>query len=113
MAEKPSFQSQALLCGRQSLHQEPKQADLIQGVARSTEGEACFYKGRVAQLRLTNFRSYQSLKLESDARQILLLGENGAGKTNILEGLSMLGLPRDFRSASLSDMLYSNAEPSG
>ena len=50
-------------------------------------------------LRLTDFRCYESLNLDLDARPVALFGENGAGKTNILEALSFLAPGRGMRSA--------------
>jgi len=38
----------------------------------------------VTRLILTDFRCYESLRLELDARPIVLTGPNGAGKTNLL-----------------------------
>ena len=61
---------------------------------------------RVTALRLSNFRSYSQLKLSVDAQNIVLLGENGAGKTNILEALSLLAPGRGLRGGALEDMLH-------
>ena len=58
----------------------------------------------VAKLSLTGFRNYQNLKLESDGRPIVLLGVNGVGKTNILEGLSFLSAGKGMRSAPLMEV---------
>ena len=58
----------------------------------------------LARLRLTDFRNYAALDLKLDGRHICLFGENGAGKTNILEAVSQLGPGRGLRSAALADM---------
>lgn len=58
--------------------------------------------GAVLRLRLSSFRSYEALTLAPDARPVVLVGENGAGKTNILEAISMLGPGRGLRGAKLS-----------
>ncbi|WP_297736001.1 DNA replication/repair protein RecF [uncultured Maricaulis sp.] len=53
----------------------------------------------VRRLRLTGFRSYADLDLELSAAPVALFGENGAGKTNLLEALSFLAPGRGLRSA--------------
>ena len=58
----------------------------------------------VSRLALTEFRSYASVTLEPGPGFVLLFGENGAGKTNLLEAVSMLAPGRGLRRAPLSEM---------
>ena len=58
----------------------------------------------VSRLTLTNFRSYASSALEPGSGFVLLFGENGAGKTNLLEAVSMLTPGRGLRGSALSEM---------
>ena len=58
----------------------------------------------VSRLTLTDFRSYASATVEPGPGFVLLFGENGAGKTNLLEAVSMLAPGRGFRGAALSEM---------
>ena len=58
----------------------------------------------VSRLTLTDFRSYASATVEPGPGFVLLFGENGAGKTNLLEAVSMLTPGRGLRGASLSEM---------
>jgi DNA replication and repair protein RecF len=58
----------------------------------------------VSRLTLTDFRSYASASVEPGPGFVLLFGENGAGKTNLLEAVSMLTPGRGLRGAALSDM---------
>ncbi len=58
----------------------------------------------VARLMLTDFRSYASATIHAGPGFVVLTGENGAGKTNILEAVSMLGPGRGLRGASLAEM---------
>jgi DNA replication and repair protein RecF len=58
----------------------------------------------VSRLTLTEFRSYPSVSLEPGPGFVLLFGENGAGKTNLLEAVSMLTPGRGLRGAALSEM---------
>lgn len=58
----------------------------------------------VVGVTLTNFRSYESLRLRTDARPVVLTGPNGAGKTNLLEALSYLAPGRGLRRARLAQI---------
>lgn len=51
----------------------------------------------VAELKLTDFRNYASAKLGLDPRPVVLVGDNGAGKTNLLEAVSLLGAGHGLR----------------
>ena len=42
------------------------------------------------RISLTDFRNHAATELEATTQFNLLVGENGAGKTNILEALSLL-----------------------
>ncbi len=56
------------------------------------------------RLLLTRFRNHGETLLEGTARFNLLVGENGAGKTNVLEAISLLAPGRGLRRAALPDM---------
>jgi DNA replication and repair protein RecF len=58
---------------------------------------------RITRLRLTDFRSFAALDTRFDARLIALCGDNGVGKTNLLEALSLLSPGRGLRRASLAE----------
>ena len=61
-------------------------------------------KSGVTRLTLTDFRNYQHLRIDTEPAPVVLTGENGAGKTNILEALSFLTPGRGLRSARLADI---------
>jgi DNA replication and repair protein RecF len=58
----------------------------------------------VSRLALTDFRSYASALIEPRPGFVLLFGDNGAGKTNLLEAVSLLTPGRGLRGAALSEM---------
>ena len=71
-------------------------------------------------LRLINFRSYPEISLEFKNLLTVLYGENGAGKTNLLEAISLLTPGRGLRGAKLEESAHNqcgewaiNAEVSG
>lgn len=57
----------------------------------------------IRRLALTDFRSYASLDLVLDSGLIVLTGENGAGKTNLIEAISLLSPGRGLRRAELAE----------
>ena len=58
----------------------------------------------VLRLALTDFRSYPEATIDCGPTAVVLSGDNGAGKTNILEAVSLLSPGRGLRQAALSDM---------
>ena len=62
----------------------------------------------ILSLRLSNFRNHQSYKADFPNCPIAFIGKNGAGKTNILEAISLMQPGRGIRSVPLEDMTYKN-----
>ncbi|KTF68040.1 DNA replication/repair protein RecF [Sphingomonas sp. HT-1] len=58
----------------------------------------------VKRLLLTDFRNHADALLAPGAAFVVLSGENGAGKTNILEAVSLLAPGRGLRGAPLGEM---------
>ncbi len=63
------------------------------------------HKVFIHRLKLTDFRNYAGLSLTLDARHVVLTGENGAGKTNLMEAVSFLSPGRGLRRAVLADVV--------
>jgi DNA replication and repair protein RecF len=59
---------------------------------------------RIARLILQDFRTYASLDLTVARPLVALVGENGAGKTNVLEAISLFMPGRGLRRAELAEM---------
>jgi len=64
----------------------------------------------LAKITLQNFRNHESSALTETAHFNLLVGENGAGKTNVLEALSLLSPGRGLRRAALPQLARHSGE---
>jgi len=62
----------------------------------------------LSRLVLTDFRNYAAALIEPGPGFVLLSGDNGAGKTNVLEAVSLLTPGRGLRGAALSEMARSD-----
>ncbi|PKP65665.1 MAG: DNA replication/repair protein RecF [Alphaproteobacteria bacterium HGW-Alphaproteobacteria-7] len=58
----------------------------------------------LSKISLENVRNHAATTLADTAHFNLLVGENGAGKTNLLEALSLLGPGRGLRRANLGEV---------
>ncbi|MGI9404789.1 MAG: DNA replication/repair protein RecF [Hyphomicrobiaceae bacterium] len=58
----------------------------------------------IRTLRLTNFRNYANLTLDLTPDPVVLVGSNGAGKTNLLEAVSLLAPGQGLRRAPYPEL---------
>jgi DNA replication and repair protein RecF len=58
----------------------------------------------ITRLSLTDFRSYADQAIVPGPGFVVLTGENGAGKTNVLEAISLLAPGRGLRAAALGEI---------
>ncbi|MEI5680048.1 MULTISPECIES: DNA replication/repair protein RecF [unclassified Mesorhizobium] len=58
----------------------------------------------ISKLTLTNFRNYAGLSLDLQPGAVVFTGDNGAGKTNLLEAISFLTPGRGLRRAPYGDV---------
>lgn len=65
------------------------------------------------QLRLHDFRSYKQLSLTPPGGVTAIVGENGAGKTNLLEAIHLCCLGRSHRTSNDKDMIREGTETCG
>jgi DNA replication and repair protein RecF len=63
------------------------------------------------RLSLTNFRSYHAAQVElATASLVVLTGANGAGKTNLIEAISLLAPGRGLRRATLEELAFAEGD---
>ena len=67
---------------------------------------------RIRRLALTNFRSYRAASIELSTEPVVLVGANGAGKTNLIEAISFLTPGRGLRRATLEEVAFSESDGS-
>ena len=67
----------------------------------------------VERIALTSFRNHASVVLEARPEPVVLVGANGAGKTNVLEALSLLAAGQGLRRAVYSDLARTGAGNDG
>lgn len=63
----------------------------------------------VTRLTLTDFRNYDTLRLDPGPGLVSLTGPNGAGKTNLIEAISLLAVGRGLRGALFEDLARQGA----
>lgn len=62
------------------------------------------------KLNLTNFRNYAGLELEFDHRPTILVGNNAAGKSNILEAVYLLSTTKSLRVETEDELIKQGEE---
>lgn len=67
----------------------------------------------IQRLTLTNFRSYHAAQVTLDrAGPVVLTGANGAGKTNLIEAISLLAPGRGLRRATMDELAFAEGDGS-
>ncbi|MBI2314831.1 DNA replication/repair protein RecF [Candidatus Daviesbacteria bacterium] len=61
-------------------------------------------------LHLTNYRNYSSLELNFDNRPTVLVGNNAAGKSNILEAIYLLSTTKSLRAEAEMELIKQEQE---
>ena len=65
----------------------------------------------IQRLTLTNFRSYHAAQIPIErAGPVVLTGSNGAGKTNLIEAISLLAPGRGLRRATMDELAFSEGD---
>lgn len=66
--------------------------------------------GGLKFLRAQHLRCLDSIELAADPAQNIIVGENGAGKTSVLEAIYLLGRGKSFRPGPLSALVQNGCE---
>lgn len=64
----------------------------------------------LTHLALSHFRNFKEIEIQPASRINLILGENGSGKTSLLEAIHLLGLGRSFRTRVIKNAVQFNAQ---
>ena len=65
----------------------------------------------IQRMALTNFRSYHAAQISLDCvGPVVLTGANGAGKTNLIEAISLLAPGRGLRRATMEELAFSEGD---
>lgn len=64
---------------------------------------------RLKSLKLFNFRNYSELSLDLSFGINIFIGDNGVGKTNILEAIYVLSLTKSNRYGTINDLIKHDA----
>jgi DNA replication and repair protein RecF len=65
----------------------------------------------IRRLTLSNFRSYHAAQVRLDRPgPVVLTGANGAGKTNLVEAISLLAPGRGLRRATMEELAFSEGD---
>ena len=62
----------------------------------------------IDEIELTNYRSYTYCRVTFDSKMNVILGENGSGKTNLVEAIHYLSLGRSFRTSDDARLIKNN-----
>ncbi|HEU5017373.1 MAG TPA: DNA replication/repair protein RecF [Pseudolabrys sp.] len=65
----------------------------------------------IRRLGFSNFRNYHAAQVElREAGPVVLTGANGAGKTNLIEAISLLAPGRGLRRATMDELAFSEGD---
>ncbi len=65
---------------------------------------------KITNLKLKNFRNYDMLNLQFSNYKNIIIGDNGVGKTNIVEAIYYLALTKSFRCSDDILLINENAD---
>ena len=60
---------------------------------------------KINKIKFNNFRNFTDYKISFDKKLNIFFGKNGSGKTNILEGISLISKGRGIRNSNISNLI--------
>ena len=60
---------------------------------------------KINQISFKNFRNFSNVDINFQDKTNIFFGDNGSGKTNILEGISLISKGRGIRNSSIKDFI--------
>ena len=64
---------------------------------------------KIKKIKLLHYRNYEKLELDFSSTLNLIYGDNGSGKTNLIEAIYLLALTKSFRTSNDFNMIKSNS----
>lgn len=65
---------------------------------------------QILNLKLLNFRNYAKLELDFNPSKNIIIGQNGMGKTNIVEAIYVLAFTKSFRGSKEDVVIRNNCD---
>lgn len=65
---------------------------------------------KILNLNLLNFRNYEKLNIDFHPSKNIIIGQNGMGKTNIVESIYVLAFTKSFRGSKESVVIKKNTD---
>tara|TARA_E500000178_G_scaffold173823_1_gene172961 strand:- start:116 stop:1201 length:1086 start_codon:yes stop_codon:yes gene_type:complete len=65
---------------------------------------------QIKDIEFKNFRNFVNFKTSFDNKINILFGDNGCGKTNILEGISLIAKGKGIRNSNISNLINKNED---
>ena len=65
---------------------------------------------KIKNIEFYNFRNFKSFTSTFDNKLNILFGDNGCGKTNILEGISLIAKGRGIRNSKINNLIKKNED---
>ena len=65
---------------------------------------------KINKLNLVNFRNYENVEVEFQKGVNIILGDNGVGKTNLVEAIDYLTLGKSFKTSDEKELIRFSQE---
>ncbi len=65
---------------------------------------------KIKNIEFYNFRNFRNFKTSFDEKLNILFGDNGSGKTNILEGISLIAKGKGIRNSNIINLIKKNED---